>query len=173
MSDKLIKSWTWDMTALNTYTFDGHDDDEENIRSLLKNRNCDQNMKDMVWYQLKHLLQEEYDVDDKRMKPLNKLTIKQLKLELTLRHLSDTNASKKELVERLQVHEIPSMDKILIYGFIRENEKDLQRGYFVPHYLKEIIVAFYKLEMIVILFQNSSRHHVLMTNMRENNKNCN
>ena len=71
----------------------------------------------MVFYELKELLKQ---YDDQRMKPLHELTVQKLKLQLALRNLSDTNASQQELIERLKIHENPSMDKMLIYRFILE-----------------------------------------------------
>ena len=139
--------WGWQMTNVDKM-------EESEIKTLLINRYCDLKEKSFeVPYRV--YLKENYYVEDEDLTSFNEMTIKELKVELKLRYLNDKyggeNGKKSDLIQRLQSYKgIPSSpskmpelsNKILVYGYIRKNEVVLEQGLFIPHYLKEIVVAF-------------------------------
>ena len=141
------EKWGWQFTQINSMK-------DEDIKILLQNRNYV--LKDAKNQNLKKILKTQYFVEDENLPSFEDMTIKQLKPELKLRKLQykygGKHGLKQDMLTRLKHHKVPSSpsnipeigNKILVHGYIRENEIVLEHGLFIPYYLKEIIVKYCK-----------------------------
>ena len=142
MSDVVEENWCWNLTAVDIMK-------KPDLEILLTNQNYRTPRR--VYHKkekLKEILIRNHKVDDKNLIPFKDLTVKQLKCELLLRELSCKKGKKADFIQRLTnqqkipslLSKIPETDKLLIYGYIRQNEIVLEHGLFIPRYLQVFMV---------------------------------
>ena len=169
MSDVETKAWTWDVSNVEEMTL-------PEIKLLLENRNCDmRKLPDGKNQILTHLM-THFEIDDKNLKPFNELSDDQIKAELMVRCLSPAvsirGTSKQELIDRLDVNKLPSIGKLLVFGYIRKEEIVLERGLFIPHYLKELVVSFCESTVISLYLSPNYPNNIFIASIN-NQKNQN
>ena len=109
-----------------------------------------------------------------------------MKPELKLRKLQykygGKHGLKQDMLRRLKHHKVPPSpsnipeigNKILVHGYIRENEIVLEHGLFIPYYLKEIIVKYCKSGVIAFCLTTKIPNYLFIADINNqiSNKRC-
>ena len=150
------KAWTWEISNVDNMP-------PSQLKVLFRNRTGK-----IANGDIKQLL-KDLEIDDKKMKSFNEMTIKQLKSELRLRKLSSKDATRNQLISRLSLNQIPSIQQQLVIGYIREKEIVLEGGLFIPRYLKDLILSFCESTVFAFYFTQKSPNNLRVACMNNNN----